>query len=189
MSDLEPRWWKYWIWLQEGSELANKKCFSHHYAQNVRLRLYFAFSSAQMRGGGEWKFIFVLEFPLGCFRVPAIYPTPLNILISFSMENTKNQKMIQMTSRKNESKQTNRKKLSLFILPMNLNGIAEWRRWRMEWDSKRIFNRKRWFSTDEGKWDINQSISGCRYLCISGFQPQEINWMKSEKNEKLLRGS
>lgn len=97
---------------------------------------FFPPSSRRKRGGGEWKFIFVLKFPLGCFRVPAIYPTPANISISLSIENTKNQKMIQMTSRKNESSKQTERKLSLFILPMNLNRIAEWRRRRMEWDGE-----------------------------------------------------
>ena len=77
--------------FQEGNELANKKCFSHHYARNSLASGWWWIKTLENSG----KFIFFeWKFPLECFRAPAIF------LLSFL--DTRNQKMIQMTGIKNE---------------------------------------------------------------------------------------
>lgn len=139
--------WKYWIWLQEGNELANKKCFSHHYAQRFLL----APKRGESQGGGGWKFIFGMEFPLEYFRAPATGEKP---------EDDSND------WRKEWRFSLHKKQLSLFTFPMNLNWIDR----DFARNERRIFNGKRWFSTDERKWDINQSIFCCRFRCISRIQ-------------------
>jgi hypothetical protein len=106
-------WWKYWIWLQEGSELANKKCFSHHYA-----RRFLNPSCSQRR---EWKFISQWNFHSNVSVRQLFCPLYRR---RFHSENAKNQKMIQMTGIKNErnpfqSRKEKRKRKTIIIYVPN----------------------------------------------------------------------
>lgn len=94
LQNLAERW-KYWIWLQEGSELANKKCFSHHYA----LTFFSVFLELPARAEVD-EFSSRNEVSTRLFPCASYFAHSTRWL----GENAKNQKMIQMTGIKQRAR-------------------------------------------------------------------------------------